>query len=376
MMAKTPIRAILFGAGMLSLFVGLFKVWAVRGSPTTTAVAFSLDASASVGDDYRNKFLPAFFHVLPHLIGCTIRVERFGGQVEVIFEGTLDNKVAQNLANHIAETSLFPPEVLGTPITATALRAADWLQKQKAQRKILALLTDGIEQVPSNMPLKVNQVARDVEAFILSTKVEHPLVASVMRNQGAKVFVSSDPDAFSEAIVDALSPRSQQLGVAMILIGLLTLLVIALPHLLRWMSSERREESEQEEQELPVSPPNIPLRLTVFLGGRVLSQRIIRPGERIRIATQGASNGDVRIPLSALRDVPLAGLNIAFDIEMREIGEFTVRNLGVPVVVNGRPIMQGGSGQFAEDALAVLLPNGEAITVRAEVASELLGGER
>jgi len=346
-----------FVVGMVLMAVAAVLLLLTRPTPAD-AVAVLIDASHSVGADYRNKYLPTITSLLPGLIGKRLLIVRFGGIWEEIFRGCLQEEDVRALQKWLLGTELFPSHIIGSPISSATLAGVQWLVQQEGKRKVLLLFTDGMEQEGRVIQTqRVPRIEGNLIVVFCFPRTPNPISAEMARLTGASVRVAADQSTvqrYIEQLVLGIHPHhavSKAVALSFALVGL-AFIVLTLAPLLR-KKQPVQEGATQEE-----APPTLP-SLDAEVVAQVIGQphlrarRRLRRGDRFIIARQGVPDADLVLPLTLLGRFADFGIACLLEDGLT----LRVHNFGrVPCIVGSLPLRPKETQQVDEASFVVRLP--------------------
>lgn len=356
------------GITLACVAMALYLATIARAADVVNA---KMDASMSTGLDYPNFYVPLTAQLSGRVIGKRLFVGRFGGKDEVLFEGMLAAEQAAELKSVVLQTSHFPADVKGSPISLETVGQVEWLRSQPGSRKILILLTDGIEQAPPNLRLLPPGSAKGITALILFPRMPAPKAAEVLRLAGATVTVARTPAEAAAALGLALSgttPARRAANTAAL--GLFGVgLLVALLGVIR---VSRIQHEEPAVQQSPVETPREePKRLPVLRplqvlltarAGRVGEEPELKAERRLTVKQGGliiargpAEDADLELPVDMLGEAT----EVLIELQPESLSRVRVTNLGSAVVITRRGPL--GLGQ------AAVVPAGDGLMLGPEV---------
>lgn len=195
-------KTLALGALVALIAAAAMYQWSRPQMPT--AVAISIDASGSTGDDYTARYVPTAAWVIGQLpSNCRICVTRFGGVRQVVMAGALTPESAQQLRSFLMSTTPFPPDIKGSPISTEAALQLEWLAQQGG-RGVLILFTDGEEQHVREALSRPSSQLGDTTVIICYPRMPNPRVAESVRQMGAQVIIARTPDQVHRVIQSAV----------------------------------------------------------------------------------------------------------------------------------------------------------------------------
>jgi hypothetical protein len=328
------------------VMVAIATGWALLLRPTPAdAVGVFLDASHSVGLEYRNRYIPVVTSMLVQLVGKHLRIVRFGGVWQEIFQGSPRREDINALREFLLKTDIFPPHVVGSPISSATLEGIRWLSQQRGRRRVLLVFTDGEEQEEQiTQSQRVPRIGENLTVIFCFPRTPNPVSAEVARLTGAHVVVARAPEEVKQVIQNLVLGTASFAWKVIAAILFAAGLVVSLFAL----TVERPPVSESEEKqgtsdELPLTPLEVELSARVIGQPSLVAFRKLRPGDRFVIAREGVPFANLTLPLHLLGEFFDFGITIQAEGGLR----FCLQNFGkVPCIINDNvPLRPGESRQ-------------------------------
>jgi hypothetical protein len=330
-------------AGLVLVVAAIWLMLLAKPKPAD-AVAIFLDASHSVGSDYRNRYVPVVTSMLPQLVDKHLRIVRFGGIWEEIFQGSPRQEDVNALREWLLRTDIFPPHITGSPISSAVLEGMRWLGQQKGKRRVLLVFTDGEEQERQiTQSRRIPQIGENLTVIFCFPRTPNPVSAEVARLTGAHVVVARAPGEVKQVIQNFVLGTASFAWKVIAAILFAAGLVVSLFAL----TVERPPVSESEEKqgtsdELFLTPLEVELSARVVGQPSLVAFRKLRPGDRFVIAREGVL-ANLTLPLHLLGEFFDFGITIQAEGGLR----FCLQNFGkVPCIINDNvPLRPGESRQ-------------------------------
>jgi hypothetical protein len=332
-----------FIAGLVMMVIATWWMLLAKPKPADV-VAIFLDASHSVGSDYRNRYIPVVTSMLVQLVGKHLRIVRFGGVWEEIFRGSPRREDINALREFLLRTAVFPPHVVGSPISSATLEGIRWLSQQRGRRRVLLVFTDGEEQEEQTQSQRFPRISENLTVIFCFPRTPNPVSAEVARLTGAHVVVARAPEEVKQVIQNFVLGTASFAWKVIAAILFAAGLVVSLFAL----TVERPPVSESEEKqgtsdELFLTPLEVELSARVVGQPSLVAFRKLRPGDRFVIAREGVPSANLTLPLHLLGEFFDFGIIIQAEGGLR----FCLQNFGkVPCIINDNvPLRPGESRQ-------------------------------
>lgn len=330
-------------AGLVMVVIATWWMLLAKPKPADV-VAIFLDASHSVGSDYRNCYIPVVTSMLVQLVGKHLRIVRFGGVWEEILKGSPRQQDINALREFLLKTDVFPPHITGSPISSAVLEGIRWLGQQKGKRRLLLVFTDGEEQERQILSQRVPRVGENLTVIFCFPRTPNPVSAEVARLTGAHVVVARAPGEVKQVIQNLVLGTASFAWKVIAAILFAAGLVVSLFAL----TVERPPVSESEEKqgtsdELFLTPLEVEMSARVVGQPSLVAFRKLRPGDRFVIAREGVPFANLTLPLHLLGEFFDFGITIQAEGGLR----FCLQNFGkVPCIINDNvPLRPGESRQ-------------------------------
>jgi hypothetical protein len=347
-------------AGLVLVVAAIWLMLLAKPKPAD-AVAIFLDASHSVGVDYRNRYIPVVTLLLPHLVDKNLRIVRFGGVWHEIFQGRPRQEDVNALREFLLKTDVFPAHVVGSPISSATLEGISWLSQQRGRRRVLLVFTDGVEQEDQTaQSQRVPRIGKNLSVIFCFTRMSNPVSAEVAKLTGASVKIATDESTvqrYINQLVFDVHPHhmvGRAVAVCLAVVGLVFVCLALIPLLREKRPAQDTDETGATQEVLPTLPA-LDVEVTAQVVGQphLRARRLLRRGDHFIIARQGVPDADLVLPLTLL------GRFADFGIICQPEDGLTLRvhNFGrVPCIVGSLPLRPKETQQMDETSFTVRIP--------------------
>jgi len=345
------------------VMVAIATGWALLLRPTPAdAVGVFLDASHSVGWEYRNRYIPVVTLMLPQLVGKNLRIVRFGGVWHEIFQGSPRQGDVNTLREFLLKTDVFPPHVVGSPISSATLEGIRWLSQQRGRRRVLLVFTDGEEQEEQTaQSQRVSRIGQNLSVIFCFTRMSNPVSAEVAKLTGASVKIATDEGTvqrYINQLVFGVYPHhmvGKAVAVCLAVVGLVLVCLALIPLLREKRPAQDTDETGAAQEEAPPTLPSLDAEVVAQVIGQphLRARRLLRRGDRFIIARQGVPDADLVLPLTLLGRFADFGIICQLEDGLT----LRVHNFGrVPCIVGSLPLHPKETQQVDEASFVVRIP--------------------
>jgi hypothetical protein len=348
-------------AGLVLVVAAIWLMLLAKPKPAD-AVAIFLDASHSVGVDYRNRYIPVVTLLLPHLVDKNLRIVRFGGVWHEIFQGRPRQEDVNALREFLLKTDVFPAHVVGSPISSATLEGISWLSQQRGRRRVLLVFTDGVEQEDQTaQSQRVPRIGENLTVIFCFTRMSNPVSAEVAKLTGASVKIATDESTvqrYINQLVFDVHPHhmvGRAVAVCLAAVGLVLVCLALIPLLREKRPAQDTDETGAAQEEVLPTLPALDVEVTAQVVGQphLRARRLLRRGDRFIIARQGVPDADLVLPLTLLGRFADFGIICQLEDGLT----LRVHNFGrVPCIIGSLPLHPRETQQVDEASFLVRIP--------------------